>query len=81
MKVEITEQAVFILELTAAERAELEYNLRDTGGRSLIIPRKPSLQPPLEEREELELMIDCMRSSAQDTLAALRRRGVRLAKG
>lgn len=81
MKIEITEQAVFLLELTAAERAELEYNLRDTGGSSLIIPRKPRVLPALEEREELELMIDCMRSSAQDTLAALHRRGVRLAKG
>ena len=80
MKIEVGDEAVFILELTPAERTELEYNLRDTGGSSLIIPRKASVRPPIEEREELEILIECMRSSAQDTLAALRRRGVRLTK-
>ena len=80
MKIEVRDEAVFILELTPAERTELEYNLRDSGGASLIIPRKPTVLPPLEEHEELELMIDCIRPSAQDTLKALHRRGFRLAK-
>ena len=80
MKIEVRDEAVFILELTPAERTELEYNLRDTGGSSLIIPRRATVLPPMEEREELEVMIECIRSSAQDTLSALRRKGIRLTK-
>lgn len=80
MKIEVRDEAVFILDLTPADRTELEYNLRDTGGSSLIIPRKPTVLPALDERAELEILIDCIRPSAQDTLAALRRRGIRLAK-
>jgi len=80
MKIEVRDEAIFILELTPAERTELEYNLRDTGGSSLIIPRKPNVLPPLDDQEELEILIDCIRPSAQDTLAALRRRGLRLTK-
>ena len=80
MKIEVRDQAIFILDLTPADRTELEYNLRDTGGSSLIIPRKPTVLPALDEAEELEVLIDCMRPSAQDTLKALHRKGVRLAK-
>jgi len=80
MKIEVRDEAIFILELTPAERTELEYNLRDTGGSSLIIPRKATVLPAMDEREELEILIDCIRPSAQDTLTALRRKGIRLAK-
>jgi len=80
MKIEVRDEAVFILELTPAERTELEYNLRDTGGSSLIIPRRATVRPPMDDRDELEVMIECIRSSAQDTLAALRRKGIRLTK-
>ena len=80
MRIEVRDEAIFILDLTPAERTELEYNLRDTGGSSLIIPRRPKVLPPLDEQDELEILIDCIRPSAQDTLAALRRKGVRLAK-
>lgn len=78
MKIEITEQAVVITEISDSERAGLETALRSARGQSLIIPRKPIVVPPLTEDEELRLMIDCIRPSAQDTLSALRRRGVGL---
>lgn len=80
MKIEVTEEAVFVVEIDAAERLEIEQCLRASGGRSLVLPRKPKLCASLSEDEELGLMIESMRASAQDTLAALRRRGVRLAR-
>jgi hypothetical protein len=80
MKIEITEEAVFIVEIDAAERIAIEHSLRVSGGQSLILPRKARITSYLSEDEELPLMIESIRSSAQDTLTALRRRGVRLTR-
>jgi hypothetical protein len=80
MKIEITQEAVFVVEIDAAERIEIEHSLRVSGGQSLILPRKPKITSHLSEDEELVLMIESIRPSAQDTLMALHRRGVRLTR-
>jgi hypothetical protein len=80
MRIDVTDEAVLITELSEEDRHGLELTLRRTGGRSLVIPRKPTVHPPLTEAEELEALISALRTSAQDTLAALRRRGFRIAR-
>jgi hypothetical protein len=79
MRIEVTDDAVMILDLTEEDRAHLQFLLRGAKGASLIIPRRPNTtSAALSEDEALSTMIDCMRTSAQDTLAALRARGVDL---
>jgi hypothetical protein len=78
MRVHITEEAVFVLEVTEEDRVQLQHALRGTGYTSLIIPRRPTVVPPLAEDEQLKALIQSLRDSAQDTLAALRRRGYRI---
>jgi hypothetical protein len=80
MRVEVTEHAVFVLELTEEDRQHLEHALRRTGGKSLIITRKPLRWQTVGEEEQLRALIESFRTSAQDTLAALRRRGYRLVR-
>jgi hypothetical protein len=80
MKIEVTDEAVFVAEIDTAERLEIEHCLRVSGGRSLVLPRRPKFCASLSDEEQLGLLIESMRASAQDTLAALRRRGVRLAR-
>ena len=80
MRIEVTDEAVLITELSDDDRRQIEGILRGTAGRSLVIPRKPTIHPPLAESDELEALIYALRSSAQDTLAALRRRGFRIAR-
>ena len=80
MHIQVTEQAVMITDLTDEDRQFLEGLIRRTAGRSLVIPRKPELRPALSEAEELEALIGSLRGSAQETLAALRRRGFRVAR-
>jgi hypothetical protein len=45
-----------------------------------VIPRKPSLHGPLGDAEQLAALISSLRGSAQETLAALQRRGFRIAR-
>jgi hypothetical protein len=78
MRVNITDEAVFVLEVTEEDRLQLQYALRGTGYTSLIIPRRPTVLSPLAEDEQLQVLIQCLRESAQDTLAALKRRGYRI---
>lgn len=80
MKIEVTEDAVLIVDISPEERVGIEHGLRVSGGRSLILPKRAELARSLTEAQELALMIECIRSSAQDTLAALRRRGIRLTR-
>lgn len=80
MRIEVTDEAVLITELSDDDRQQLEAILRGTAGRSLVIPRRPTIHPPLTESDELEALISSLRSSAQETLAALRRRGFRIAR-
>jgi hypothetical protein len=80
MRNEVTDEAVLITELSDDDRKQLEAILRGTAGRSLVIPRRPTIHPPLTESEELDALISALRSSAQETLAALRRRGFRIAR-
>ena len=80
MKIEVTPEAVFVQEISPAERLEIEYCLRVSGGQSLILPRRPRLASELSANEQLGLLIECIRPSAQDTLAALHRRGIRLTR-
>lgn len=80
MKIEITEDAVLLLELSEGDRSHLEFLLRRAGGTSIIIPRRATAAAPLSDQEELEAMIESIRTSAQDTVAALRRRGYRIAR-
>lgn len=80
MKIEVTEDAVLIVDISPEERVGIEHGLRVSGGRSLILPKRPDLARSLTDTQELALMIDCIRPSAQDTLAALRRRGIRLTR-
>ena len=80
MRIEVTDEAVFITEISDDDRQQIEGILRGAAGRSLVIPRKPTVHPPLTEDEELEALISALRASAQDTLAALRRRGFRIAR-
>jgi hypothetical protein len=80
MKIEVTPEAVFVQEISPAERVEIEYCLRVSGGQSMILPRKPHVASRISEAEQLALLIECIRPSAQDTLAALRRRGIQLAR-
>lgn len=80
MRIEITDEAVLITELSEDDRQQIEGILRGSAGQSLVIPRKPTTHPPLSEAEELEALISSLRASAQDTLAALRRRGFRIAR-
>ena len=80
MQIHVTDEAVIITELAEEDRQHLETLLRGTAGRSLVIPRKPTVHPCLDEHEELEALISALRSSAQDTLAALHHRGFRIAR-
>ena len=80
MRIDVTDEAVLITELSEDDRHNLEGILRGTAGRSLVIPRRPTIHPPLTEADELEALICALRASAQDTLAALRRRGFRIAR-
>ncbi len=80
MKIEVTDDAVLIVDITPDERNGIEHKLRISGGKSLILPKRPERLHSLTEEQEIALMVDCMRTSAQDTLAALRRRGIRLAR-
>jgi hypothetical protein len=80
MQIHVTEEAVMITELAEEDRQHLETLLRGSAGRSLVIPRKPTIHPSLDENEELEALISALRSSAQDTLAALHHRGFRIAR-
>jgi hypothetical protein len=75
MRIEITDQAVLLLDLTEDDRTHIEVMLRRTAGKSLVIPRAPDQRPGIPEEEQLEALIASMRISAQDTLRALRRRG------
>ena len=80
MRIEVTDEAVLITELSDDDRHQLQGILRGAAGRSLVIPRRPTIHPPLTESDELEALISALRSSAQDTLAALRRRGFLIAR-
>jgi hypothetical protein len=80
MRIEVTDEAVLITDLSDDDRHQLEGILRGAAGRSLVIPRRPTIHPPLSESDELEALICALRASAQDTLAALRRRGFRIAR-
>jgi hypothetical protein len=80
MKIEVTDDAVLIVDISPEERVGIEHGLRVSGGKSLILPKKPERSHGMSPDQELEAMIQCIRSSAQDTLAALRHRGIRLAR-
>jgi len=80
MQIHVTDEAVMITELTDEDRQHLEGLLRGAAGRSLVIPRKPTIHATLGEAEELEALISALRSSAQDTLAVLHHRGFRIAR-
>jgi hypothetical protein len=80
MQIHVTDEAVMITELTDEDRQHLEGLWRGAAGRSLVIPRKPTIHATLGEAEELEALISALRSSAQDTLAALHHRGFRIAR-
>jgi hypothetical protein len=79
MRIEVTEQAVFVTDLDDEDRRYLEILLARSAGKSLIIPRRPTFGESTD-REVLEALIGSMRTSAQDTLAALRRRGYRIVR-
>ncbi|MGH7818160.1 MAG: hypothetical protein ACREQ9_00130, partial [Candidatus Binatia bacterium] len=66
MRVHITEEAVFVLEVTEEDRLQLQHALRGTGYTSLIIPRRPTVLEPLAEDEQLRVLIESHRDSAQD---------------
>ena len=80
MQIHVTEEAVMITDLSEEDRQFLEGLIRRAAGHSLVIPRKPEMQPALSEPEQLEALIAALRGSAQDTLSALRRRGFRVAR-
>ena len=80
MRIAVTDDAVMLTELEESDRQFIELLLRRSAGKSLIFPLKTHLGSALTDEEELEVLISCMRTSAQDTLAALRRRGVRLVR-
>ncbi len=80
MRVEITEQAVLLLDLTEDDRLQIEVTLRRSAGKSLVIPRAPDDRSGLSEEEQLAALIASMRTSAQDTLVALRRLGYTVAR-
>jgi hypothetical protein len=80
MRIAVTDDAVMLTEIDEPDRQFIELLLRRSAGKSLILPVKPKIGAALSDEEELEMLISCMRTSAQDTLAALRRRGVRLVR-
>jgi hypothetical protein len=80
MQIHVTDEAVMITELSDEDMQQLLHLLRGTAGRSLVIPRKPSLHGPLGDTEQLAALISSLRGSAQETLAALQRRGFRIAR-
>ena len=80
MQIHVTEEAVMITELSDEDMQHLLHLLRGTAGRSLVIPRKPSFHRPLGDEEQLVALISSLRGSAQETLAALQRRGFRIAR-
>jgi hypothetical protein len=80
MQIHVTDEAVMITELSDEDMQHLLHLLRGTAGRSLVIPRKPSLHGPLGDAEQLAALISSLRGSAQETLAALQRRGFRIAR-
>jgi len=80
MRIEVTEEAVILSELDETDRSYIEHILRRTAGKSLIIPRKPERKPESEDGEALSILIRCMRTSAQETLTALRDRGFRITR-
>ena len=67
MRIEVTDEAVLITELSDDDRQQLEGILRGAAGRSLVIPRRPTIHPPLTEADELEALICALRASAQHT--------------
>jgi hypothetical protein len=79
MRIEITDQAVLLTDLNDEDRDMIREILRRTAGTSLVIPRKATVASILTEEQELEALIASLRTSAQDTLAALRHRGFRIA--
>ena len=80
MRIAVTDDAVMLTEIEEPDRQFIELLLRRSAGKSLILPVRAKIGATLTEEEELEILISCMRTSAQDTLAALRRRGVRLVR-
>jgi hypothetical protein len=80
MQIHVTDEAVMITELSDEDMQHLLHLLRGTAGRSLVIPRKPSLHGPLSDAEQLAALISSLRGSAQETFAALQRRGFRIAR-
>lgn len=80
MHVEVTDQAILLTDFNDSDRQQLQLMLRATAGKSLIIPRVPVPGSELADRHVLDVLISCMRTSAQDTLAALRRRGFRIVR-
>jgi hypothetical protein len=80
MQIHVTDEAVMITELSDEDMQHLLHLLRGAAGRSLVIPRKPSLHGPLGDGEQLAALISSLRGSAQETLAALQRRGFRIAR-
>jgi hypothetical protein len=80
MQIHVTEEAVMITELSDEDMQHLLHLLRGTAGRSLVIPRRPSIHAPLGDADQLAALISSLRGSAQETLAALHRRGFRIAR-
>lgn len=80
MRVEVTDRAVLLTDFDDSDRQQLQLMLRATAGKSLIIPRPPASAADVSDGDALEILVCCMRTSAQETLAALRRRGFRIAR-
>lgn len=66
MQIHVTDEAVMITELSDEDMQHLLHLLRGTAGRSLVIPRKPSLHGPLGDAEQLAALISSLRGSAQE---------------
>ena len=80
MQIHVTDEAVMITELSDEDTQQLLHALRSAAGRSLVIPRRPTVHAALNNADQLEALISSLRGSAQETLAALHWRGFRIAR-